>query len=131
MKRLILVIAIIVIFAGKAAAVDITWTWTPPTYGSPAVSYVFQVSVDGAPFQTVATPATNQVTVAMETGTSIARVAGVDMFGRQGPWSLESEAFTDNGPPGAPGVPGWSIVAGALFLLGLIIFGAIRRGSQN
>ncbi len=93
--------------AAAQTSVQVTASWNPPTEGSPVHHYVFQLSIDGAPFATVGTVQGTSYQLELEVGrTYIARVAGVDAQDRQGPWSLPSDPYSpDVGPPGQPGKP--------------------------
>jgi hypothetical protein len=88
-------------------AEEVTYTWTPPTTGSPVEYYVVQHSVNGGPYAQIATVTTNQYTLMATYGDShVIRVAGVDAEARQGPYSVPSEAYTPSlGAPGQPGQP--------------------------
>ena len=93
--------------AAAQTSVQVTASWNPPTEGSPVQHYVFQLSIDGAPFSTIGTVQGTSYQLELEIGrTYIARVAGVDAQDRQGPWSLPSDPYApDVGPPGQPGKP--------------------------
>lgn len=99
-------IALFLLTAATALAydVDVTASWDPPTTGSPAVSYVLEISEDGGPYVPYATTTETQVTVTLQAWrTYVARVAAIDAQDRQGPYSDESSPYTpDLGPPGAP-----------------------------
>jgi len=106
------VVAIALTFLVSAAApafadVDVTYQWTAPTTGSPAVSYVVQLRADGGTWTTIANVASNAYTLDATYGVSHElRVAGVDSQGRQGIWSEASDPLTpDAGAPGQPGKP--------------------------
>lgn len=88
-------------------AVDVTYTWTPPTSGSSVDHYVVEVSVNGGPFYQVDTATSNTYTFGAPASDSHQiRVAGVDAQDRQGPFSEPSEPYTPEvGPPGQPGQP--------------------------
>jgi hypothetical protein len=108
MRTLLATIVLLVALATSAAAydVDVTCSWTAPTEGSPVVTYVLEVSENGGPFVQYATTQAPQTSVSLTLeswNTYVARVAGIDAQGRQGPWSDPSDPYTpDNGPPGAP-----------------------------
>lgn len=109
MRTLLATIVLLVAFVTAAAAyqVDVTCSWTPPTEGSPVVTYVLEISENGGPFVQVATTEAPQtsVTLTLESWTTyVARVAAIDAQDRQGPWSEPSDPYTpDYGPPGQPG----------------------------
>lgn len=108
--RKIILVALALMVAGAAYSQTtqaVRGSWTPPTEGSPAVSYIFQLSTDGGPFVDYATTDTTFVDMNLEIfKTYIARVAALDDQGRQGPWSEDSDPyFADLGPPGAPSKP--------------------------
>ncbi len=86
---------------------DVTYTWTPPTTGSPVDHYVVEHSVNDGPFVQIATVTTNTYTLAATVDDSHqVRVAGVDALARQGPYSEASDPYTPQlGPPGQPGKP--------------------------
>lgn len=102
--RKLIVFLLLMATTAFAYDVEVTASWGPPMTGSPAVSYVLQISEDGGPFVTYAT--TNQTSVALTLEawhTYVARVAAVDEQTRQGPYSEDSAPYTpDLGPPGAP-----------------------------
>lgn len=107
MKYIILALFIMIASVSFAQTVDVMASWTAPTTGSPAVSYVLQLSVDGGPFVTYGTTETTSLSLTLDNlKTYIARVAGVDALGRQGPWSEDSDPYlADLGLPGQPGKP--------------------------
>jgi hypothetical protein len=86
---------------------DVTFTWTPPTTGSPVDHYVVEHSVNGGPWVQIATVVSNSFTLAATLGDPHQiRVAGVDALDRQGPFSEPSDPYTpEQGPPGQPGQP--------------------------
>lgn len=89
----------LVIWPPVAHAIEITFEWTAPTTGSPVDHYVFQMDL-GEGFVTIDNNVeVREILIDMPEGTTLARVAGVDEFDRQGPWS-NTVTFTDNGPPG-------------------------------
>ena len=93
--------------APALADVDVNYQWTAPTTGSPAVSYVVQLSSDGGTWTTIANVSSPQYTLDATFGVSHEiRVAGVDSQGRQGIGSEASDPLTpDAGSPGQPGKP--------------------------
>jgi len=101
------------------AAQNVTYEWTAPTTGSAVERYVFQLSLDGADFVTIGYPTNESYEVIIADGVEVsARVAGIDALDRQGPWSENSDPYTDHGPPGQPGKPTIiAIIAGMLLLL--------------
>jgi len=108
---LIVILSLTLILAAAATAhaqEAVSYTWTEPTTGSPVDHYVVQHSEDGGAWVTVQdTQTTNSyvLTAAYDVEHRI-RVAGVDLQGRQGPWSVASEAYTPTmGAPGQPGQP--------------------------
>jgi hypothetical protein len=86
---------------------EVSYTWTPPTTGSPVHHYVVEHSVNGGPFVQIATASSNSYILPATVGdTHQIRVAGVDIQERQGPFSEPSEPYTPElGPPGQPGQP--------------------------
>jgi hypothetical protein len=112
LKSATLVALFAVLAAAPAAAqtqtMDVDYQWTAPTTGSPVDHYVVEHSVDGGAWTQIAAAVTgNSYTLAATVGVSHRiRVAGVDALGRQGTFSLPSDAYTpDAGAPGAPGKP--------------------------
>ncbi len=91
----------------QTTTLQVAYTWTAPTTGSPVVEYVVQHSVDGGAWIQIATVTTNSYVLAATVGEAHQiRVAGVDAYDRQGVWSLPSDAYTpDLGAPGQPGKP--------------------------
>ena len=132
LTKIVLAVVTVIFLHGMARAQEqVKYTWTAPTSGSAAVSYVVEASEDGGAFVVIATNVTQrEYTMTQEYGKSYQiRVAGVDGQGRQGPYSVASDPYTpDAGPPGAPGKPTIiQIIAGlALLLLGLIL-GRVRK----
>jgi hypothetical protein len=106
-----LALVTMVLLAAPASAqtttVNVAYSWTAPTTGSPVTSYVIQQSIDGGTWTQVATSSTTSYTLAATVGHAHRiRVAGVDAQARQGIWSVESDAYTpDAGTPGQPGKP--------------------------
>lgn len=113
MKKLFLGIIIgVLILAGTAFSQTVSsvkYTWTAPTEGSPAVEYTVEYRVDGGNWIAGGTAPTTEFTflnVFEFFKTYEVRVAGVDIIGRQGPFSLVSDPYMpDQGPPGTPGQP--------------------------
>jgi hypothetical protein len=113
-KRNLTVLAVLVTIglvgalpAAAQTTVEVTASWTPPQGGSPVHHYILQLSTDGGPFTTVGSVTGTSYVLDLEVGqTYVARVAGVDDQGRQGPFSEDSDPYTpDVGPPGQPGKP--------------------------
>ena len=103
-------LALLVLGQGAALAqttLDIDYTWTAPTSGSPVDHYIVEHSVDGGAWTQIASASSNSYTLTATVGLSHRiRVAGVDAQGRQGTYSAPSDAYTpDPGPPGQPGKP--------------------------
>ncbi len=98
------------VFAVGAQDSGLEATWTPPTEGTPVEYYVFKLMADGDTVWTTTTPDTFLVIEPeIEYGVAYtAVVMGVDAKGRQGPWSEESDPYTDAGPPGQCGPVVWS-----------------------
>lgn len=93
--------------APALAQVDVAYTWSAPTTGSPVVHYVVQHSIDGGAWQDMGTVVSNAYTLSadFEMAHRI-RIAAVDGQARQGVWSDPSDAYTpDAGVPGQPGKP--------------------------
>jgi hypothetical protein len=104
MKNLITAIILMMMTVGPSYALEVTYTWTAPTTGTPVAYYDVQLRVnsgDWEPFGTVINPTLTQD---MPVGLSLIRVRGVDEFGRAGVWSTESEPLIDLGEPGGCGI---------------------------
>lgn len=101
-----LIVFLLLLIASPAAALNVAWTWSAPVEGLPAVFYRVQIQVDGGGWIDVATVDTTVAVLDMPPGVSVVRVAGIDLDGRQGDWSAESEPYSlvvhvsDGGPPG-------------------------------
>lgn len=70
-------------------------SWSPPTYGTPVVTYVVQHSINGEAWYYYAS--TEDTTINMYISfydTHRVRVAGVDAENRQGPFSLPSNTYS-------------------------------------
>ena len=89
------------------AEVQVNYTWTAPTTGSPVDHYVVQHSINGGQWAQIATTNENSYTLSATVGQSHQiRVAGVDAEDRQGPFSVASDPYMpDLGAPGQPGKP--------------------------
>ena len=87
--------------------IEVNYTWTAPTSGSPVDHYVVQHSIDGGQWYEIGTTNDNTFTLSAEVGLSHQiRVAGVDAEDRQGPFSVASDPYLpDSGEPGQPGKP--------------------------
>jgi hypothetical protein len=94
-------------------AVTKTVTWTAPAVTpvySEAVSYILQWRIVGAAGWTTATPNPTTSTFNLAIPTAVAvecRVAGVDIDGHQGDWSVTSDPYTWK-KPAACGKPVWN-----------------------
>ena len=88
--------------SAQTTTVNVAYSWTAPTTGSPVTSYVIQQSIDGGTWTQVATSSTTSYTLAATVGHAHRiRVAGVDAQARQGIWSETSDSYTpDAGTPG-------------------------------
>jgi len=93
--------------APAMAQVDVAYTWSAPTSGSPVVHYVVQHSANGGSWVDMGTVPSNAYTLSADYGVAYRiRVAAVDGQGRQGVWSETSDPYTpDAGVPGQPGKP--------------------------
>jgi hypothetical protein len=125
MRRLIF--ALLLLPAAVGAQEQVRYEWTAPTTGSAVDHYVVEV-YDGAAWGGEATTTETSAVVEMENGWTV-RVAGVDSYGRQGPWSEPSDPFADDGAPGAPGKP--SMVTIVLGFLGVLLIGLIARRKEK
>jgi len=90
-----------------AEEVQVNYSWTAPTTGTPVDHYVVQHSIDGGQWTEVGTTDDNSFTLSATMGQSHQiRVAGVDASDRQGPYSVASDPYLpDAGAPGQPGKP--------------------------
>ena len=97
-------------FDMQADSPAIMWHWTHPTTGSQVVEYIAEWWVDGS-VSTIPGIAVGDTTYAYWEApytvgqTQKLRVKGKDAQDREGPWSLWSDPWTDQGPPGATSVP--------------------------
>jgi len=93
--------------SAQTTTINVSYTWTAPTTGSPVHHYVVEAKYGTANFTQVGTTTTNSYTLAAAVGVAHQiRVAGVDAQDRQGPYSAASDAYTpDAGAPSAPGKP--------------------------
>jgi hypothetical protein len=108
--RLVALTTLVLIVLGGVAMAqeEVTYTWTAPTTGSAVHHYVFQQSVDEAPFVTIDDNVLdNTFVITLDYSLNhVVRIAGVDSLGRQGPWSVSSDPYTPSlGSPGVPGKP--------------------------
>lgn len=107
-RNMVLALIAVTALAGAASAQEsVQYSWTAPTTGSQVDHYVVEHSVDGGAFVEIAqvTTTTFTLSAAYEQDHSI-RVAGVDAWGRKGPYSLPSDPYTPSlGAPGQPGKP--------------------------
>jgi hypothetical protein len=109
--RWLIAAALVAVLAPAALAqtttMQVSYTWTAPTTGSPVDHYVVQHSINGGAWVQVATVTTTAYVLTATIGEPHQiRVAGVDAQGRQGVWSTASDAYTpDAGAPGQPGKP--------------------------
>lgn len=87
--------------------VQVNYSWTAPTTGSPVVFYEVQHSINNGNWTQVGTSNDNSYTLTATVGQSHRiRVRGVDDEDREGPWSEASDPYLpDVGPPGQPGKP--------------------------
>ena len=98
-KMLIVAVALIAFSTYPAMAVEVNWTCDPPTYGSPPVTYVWEISTNGSPFIEVGQTPGPEFSYNMPEGSSLVRVACIDAFDRQGEYCDPAE-FIDLGAPG-------------------------------
>ena len=90
--------------------VEATASWDPPTYGTPVVHYILQLSTNEEAWITIATTVDTSATIEISYADAHrVRVAGVDAEGRQGPFSIPSDSYSpainEIGAPGEPGKP--------------------------
>ena len=124
MRNSIIITLLLVASLAVAQVLTITWTWTAPISGSPAVGYYVQLSSDGASWTTTDTVASTTVDLEMPFTENYVRVIGYDAWGRSGEPSETSDPFSDQGPPGPPGKPYVVlIVLGVVLLILGLLFG--------
>lgn len=130
-KSLILVICCGCLLVSPAwAALQLTYTWDPPTTGSPVVEYQVEWKTGSGDFEPlgVVTEALIRVDVPDGTQGLVLRVAGRDQWGRQGLWSPPSVPWTDDGTPGPPTEPSIiEIIALAGFGLLALLIGTVWK----
>lgn len=96
---------------GQADLPTVRADWTQPTYGTPVEHYVgvlesWQAGGDTTRIEWATADTTTYMDMTYPFGyTMRVKVAGVDSLGRQGPYSLWSNEWVDQGLPGAPSVP--------------------------
>lgn len=109
MKRLILSIAMVLLFAGSALAQTqgpMGFAWDEPDSGGVAVKYIVEVYKDGAFFSTSEVDTNYFEFMADALVPYQIRVAGVDALDNQGEFSVNSDIeLLDFGPPSQPGKP--------------------------
>jgi len=110
MKALTITLILIALmtYPPPAQALEVTFTWSPPTTGSPVDHYVFEIKTGSGLWIEAGQTILPEFVYDMPTGTTVARVAAVDGFDRQGVYSAESDPFTDLGAPGACASLSWS-----------------------
>ena len=103
----ILVAVLVPAPAPAQTTVEVEYVWPAPATGSPVDHYVVEHSADGGSWVSLGSVSQLSYILDAEYGVSHQiRVAGVDAEGRQGPFSLPSDAYTpDAGAPGQPGKP--------------------------
>jgi hypothetical protein len=103
----VLLAVVLPVTASLAQEVDVNYTWSAPTTGTPVDHYVVQHSVDGGQWIQIGTTNDNTFTLSAEVGQSHQiRVAGVDAQDRQGPFSVASDPYMpEETAPGQPGKP--------------------------
>lgn len=96
MRRLILALVVVFGVLGCAPKKHVNTAWEPSEHGEPAIEYVVQVWISGEWRSLDGTYTAETVyRFQAEVGKTImTRVAGIDRFGRQGPWSESSELYT-------------------------------------
>lgn len=115
MKRFLQILIAVAILAPMTAgaqttSVEVTYSWTAPTSGSPVVKYGVEKSFDAGAtwsFHAFTTNATPSIAISVPVLQSIQiRVYGVDALNRQGIKSTPSDPYlADPGVPGACGKP--------------------------
>ncbi len=114
MKKLSLFIIALIATMGITVAQaqtvsSVKYSWSAPTAGSPVVEYSVEVRIDGGEWVSHGVTLIPEYIFSNEFEyfkSYEIRVAGVDIVGRQGPFSLASEPYMpDLGPPGTPGTP--------------------------
>ena len=106
LKKLTGLALLLMLATGPANARLQTWTWDPPTTGTPVAYYQVEVNLDGGGWiRLTQEPTTNQVQFDQSANvTYTMRVRGVDAAESAGPWSPVS-APDFFGAPGACGKP--------------------------
>ena len=70
-------------------------TWSVPTTGTPPVKYVVQQKIDNNDWIEYATTQTNSIWVRFSYNHDhIIRVAAIDINGKQGMWSVNSDTYS-------------------------------------
>lgn len=108
MLAVTIVLLIVMTVTIQAQVPEVTYIWSPPTIGTPAVSYTVQLNIDGSGWTTIGTAQDTTYSFNdFNYGTQYeVRVAGVDSLNRQGPFSNSSDPFIpDMGIPGQPSKP--------------------------
>jgi hypothetical protein len=134
LPAMFLVLGLAAMNPASALAVDLeyNYSWDAPTSGSAVEKYVVEIEF-GQSWILLGEVTTNAVDVTVpEGGSHSIRVAGVDAFGRQGPFSVASDRQTDLGSPTEPSAPSLISVALAGFgLLMLALFGRMVAGKKE
>lgn len=110
---MICVTALLVLASASSAQTEVTANagWDAPTGGTPAVTYVVQLSTNDGAWQTIARPSTTEMTLTLTyLDDHRIRVAGVDAQGRQGAYSPPSETYNASGGASGPGQPGQPVL---------------------
>ena len=116
-KTAVVIALLTALMASPAPALEVTWTWTPPTHSASGhelpdgyiAHYVFQIRVERGDWEELDRPTEPSYTGDMPLGRVDARVCAVDIHGRWGVWvgSDPDDPYLDVGPAGGCGVPGW------------------------
>lgn len=123
MGKTLAIFSCLALWAGLVMAeTTVEYTWTAPTTGSPVVNYIIEMSTNGGPYVATAMSGSETYTLVAQDGSRYRiRVAGIDALDRQGPHSLPSDEYMDEGAPGEPGQPTIvQIILGILSGLGAV-----------
>jgi len=93
--------------SAQTTVMPTTYSWTPPTTGSPVHHYIVSLKAGDAAWVTVGTPTIpTYVVPCVPAVVNIVRVQAVDAAARISVWSEPSLEYTpDAGAPGACGKP--------------------------
>ena len=108
MKYVLALLILLILAAPASALVRITYSWSPPSMGTPWEYFVCQTRWFGGDWSECTGVSTDTM-LTVETFNGVLdfqlRTASVDSVGRQGTWGEPSNPYNDLGPPGPPGKP--------------------------